>query len=79
MVYSFPSLGRGFKGEGKFDSRLLKLTDVKRSGCQTIFIYSYLGKTVTKFIIDNSFASMPLSICASKLSLTSCPPGFCFY
>ena len=45
--------------------------EVKRSGGQAIFIYSYLGKTGTKFIIDNGFASMPLSIFASKFNLTS--------
>ena len=29
------------------------------------YFHLYLGKTATKFIIDNSFASMPLGICAS--------------
>ncbi len=48
--------------------------DVKRSGGQAIFVYSYLGKTWTKFIIDNSFASMHPCIFASNFSLPSCHP-----
>ena len=49
----------------------------RRSRGQAIFVYSYLGKTWTKFIIDNSFASMHPCIFASNFSLTSCPPVFC--
>ncbi len=52
-------------------------SEVKRSRGQAIFVYSYLGKTWTKFIIDNSFASMHPCIFASNFSLTSCPPVFC--
>ena len=51
--------------------------EVKRSRGQAIFVYSYLGKTWTKFIIDNSFASMHPCIFASNFSLTFCPPVFC--
>ena len=51
-------------------------TEVRKAGGQAIF-NSYLGKTVTKVIIDNSFASMPLRIFASNFSLPSCPPSFC--
>ena len=45
---------------------LFRRTEDRRAGSQAIFIYSYLGKIATEFIIDNSFASMPLGICASR-------------
>ena len=55
-----PPLGEGLRERVNLEDRLLKLTEVKRTGGQAIFIYSYLGKTGTKFVIDNSFASMRL-------------------
>ena len=58
--------------EIRWEGRLLKLTEVRKTRGQASFIYSYLrGKTGTKFIIYNSFASMPLGICASKFNLPS--------
>ena len=58
----FPSLIRG--GMGNF--RKTRRPEVRRAGGQPSIIYRYLGKTVTKFIIDNSFASTHLCFFASN-------------
>ena len=54
---------------------------------QAIYIYSGFGKTGTKFIFDNSFASIPLGIYASNEEIlkqvqndvNSLPSGLLFF
>ena len=77
IVKFFPLLGEGLRERVNLEDRPLKLTEGRNAGCQASFIYNYFSKIATKFIIDNSFASMPLCIWASRFSLPSCPPVFC--
>ena len=68
IVKLFPLSGEGLRERVLLEGRPLKLTEVRKTGSQAIFIYRYLGKTGPKFIIDNSFSSMHLSIFASDLT-----------